>query len=180
MVPRTFYAGDAVEWIDERVPPDATGLTVWFRTNVAGAGFSVSGAFADDVWSVAIPSATTSGMAAGIWQYQSVATTPAGSATTDAGRVEVLASLAFSGTPAAVDSRSQAEIDLEAVEQAIRALSTGAQSYTIGTAAGGRTFTRPMLSQLIAWRDRLLSKVAAERRADGTARQSRRILVRFE
>jgi hypothetical protein len=180
MIPRTFYAGDAVEWIDEGVPKDATALTIWFRTNVAGAGLSVSGSLADDVWSASIPAATTATMAPGVWQYQSIATTPAGPTTTDAGRVEVLASLAFSGTPTAVDSRSQAEIDLEAVEQGIRALSTGAQSYTIGTSAGGRTFTRPMLSQLIAWRDRLLSKVAAERRADGTARQSRRILVRFD
>lgn len=180
MVPRTFYAGDAVDWIDDGVPEDATSLTVWFRTNVAGAGFSVAGSLVDGAWSVAVPAATTSTMAPGTWQYQSIASTPSGPSTTDAGRIDVVASLAFVGSPAAVDSRSQAEIDLEAVDEAIRALSTGAQSYTIGTASGGRTFTRPMLAQLVAWRDRLLAKVAAERRADGTARPSRRILVRFD
>lgn len=180
MVPRTLYAGDTVVWTDERVPADATAVEVWFRTNAAGQGVSASGVESEQGWEVTLPGTSTASMLPGVWSYQAIATTAAGNSTYDAGRVEVLASLAYAGTPAAVDSRSQAEIDLEAVEEAIRALASGAQSYTIGTASGGRTFTRPMLAQLVAWRDRLLAKVAAERQADGTARRGRRILVRFD
>ena len=180
MVPRTLYAGDTVVWTDDRVPADATAVKVWFRTNAAGAGVSANGAVVEGVWNLTLPGASTTTMIPGDWSYQAVATTPSGNQTYDTGRVEVIASFAYAGTPAAVDSRSQAEIDLENVEQAIRALTSGAQSYTIGTASGGRTFTRPMLAQLVAWRDRLVAKVAAERQADGTGRRSRRILVRFD
>lgn len=176
MIPSAIYRGDRVAWTDELAPADATGVAVWFRTSVAGQGLSAAGALGELGWELTLEAAATASMGDGIWQYQSIATTPEGSRTYDTGRMEVRASLAFSGTPSAIDTRTQAEKDLEAVEEAIRALTAGAQSYTIQQ----RTFTRVSLGALIAWRDRLIAKVTAERQAAGLGRRDRRILVRFD
>lgn len=180
MVPATIYAGDVASWVDPGVPNDATAVAVWFRTNTAGAGVEATGVLADGKWTVTIDGLVSAGMAPGVWAYQAIAATPSGPITYSTGRVQVLASLSYTGTPAAVDLRSQAEQDLEAVEQAIRTLQSGAQSYTIGTGSGGRTFTRVQLGALIAWRDRLIAQIAAEQQATGSGRRDRRILVRFD
>ena len=180
-VPSTIYAGDQVEWEDKDVPADATAVSVWFRTNTAGAGVEATGTLDNDTWTVTLSAAQTGPMVAGSWSYQAIATVDGAPRTYDSGRVEVVASFAYTGTPDAVDTRTQAEKDLEAVDEAIRVLQSGAQSYTIGTATGGRTFSRPQLKQLTAWRDRLLIKVASERAANGSSgRKDRRILVSFE
>lgn len=180
MLARTYYAGDAIAWTHDEVPKGTQSLATWFRSSAAGAGFSVSAALEDAVWSSTVSAPQSSSMPPGHWAYQTIADTTKGPVTIQVGRIEILPSLAFDGVPAPVDPRSQAERDLEEVEIAIRTLSAGAQSYTIGTASGGRTFTRPQLSQLIGWRDRLVATVAAERRAAGEGRASRRILVRFD
>jgi hypothetical protein len=179
MIPATIYSGNTYVWVDAAVPDLATAVEVWFRTNSAGQGVVATGALSDGKWAITLPGPATAGMAAGLWAYQAIATMPTGAHTYGSGRVEVVGSFEFSGEPGAVDPRSQAERDLESVEEAIRTLQSGAQSYTLGTASGGRTFTRPQLAQLIAWRDRLLQTVAAERVAAGQARRDRRILVRF-
>jgi hypothetical protein len=91
--------------------------------------------------------------------------------------------LAFSGTAGAFDDRSQAQKDLEAVEEAIRALTTGAQEYQIGSLGnGGRKVVRADLAELIKWRDRLKAEVAREKRAEMIAQglgDPRRLYVRF-
>lgn len=179
-VPAKIYVGDTVAWVDADVPAETTAVNVYFRTNTAGAGVVATGAQDEDTWTVTLAAAATETMVEGSWAFQAVATTPSGLQTYGTGRVEVVASFAFTGTPEAVDLRSQAEKDLDAVEEAIRVLSSGAQSYTIGTATGGRTFTRANLANLVAWRDRLVAKVAAERQADGAYRTDRRILARFD
>lgn len=180
MVPAKIYAGDSVIWDDPEVPEGATAVVIWFRTNATGEGVQATGAIVDGSWKVTIPATTSSGMAAGTWAYQAVATVSGQPTTYATGRVEVAASLAYAGSPAAIDLRSQAEKDLEAVEEAIRVLQSGAQSYTIGTGSGGRTFTRVQLRDLVAWRGQLLAQVAAERHAAGAGRRDRRILVRFD
>lgn len=180
-IPISIFSGDRVSWTDAQVPDDATAVSVWFRTNTAGAGVEAVGTeAADGDWEILLTAAQTGGMTAGTWAWQAIATLPTGPVTYDSGRLNVEQSFAYSGTPDAVDLRSQAEKDLDAVEEAIRVLSSGAQSYTIGTAAGGRTFTRPMLKQLIEWRDRLIQQVAGEQIANGQTRRNRRILIDFD
>lgn len=180
-IPLSLFPGDRVKWIDANVPDGATAVSVWFRTNTAGAGVEAVGALnSDGEWELVLEGAVTAAMVSGEWAWQAIAVLPTGTTTYDSGRIKVLVSFAFSGTPGAVDLRSQAEKDLAEVEEAIRVLSSGAQSYTIGTVAGGRTFSRPQLAQLIAWRDRLIQQVSAEQIANGTTRRNRRILVQFD
>jgi hypothetical protein len=179
MIPATIYSGNTYVWVDPAVPDGATAVQVWFRTNTSGQGVVATGTLGEEGWAITLPGTATTSMTAGLWAYQAIATTPEGQQTYGSGRVEVVGSFAFTGTPSAIDSQTQSEKDLAAVEEAIRTLQSGAQSYTIGTASGGRTFTRPQLATLIAWRDRLLQTVAAERKAAGQGRRDRRILVRF-
>jgi hypothetical protein len=181
--PVELYQGDAIEWIELRVHPDATAVTVWLRAAVAGAGVEAVATDTDDGWKVELSAATTATMAAGDWELQIVSTVNGAPLTTGRGSLTVRKSLAFSGTAGAFDDRSQTQKDLEAVEEAIRALVSGAQEYQIGSLGnGGRKVRRVDLPELIKWRDRLKSEVMREKRAEMIAQglgDPRRLYVRF-
>ena len=183
MQPAEFYQGDLTSWIESRVHPDATAVRVWFRAAAAGAGVEAVATDTADGWRVTLTAQTTTAMAAGAWELQIVSTVNGAPLTTGRGSLTVRKSLAFSGTAGAFDDRSQAQKDLEAVEEAIRALTTGAQEYQIGSLGnGGRKVVRADLAELIKWRDRLKAEVAREKRAEMIAQglgDPRRLYVRF-
>ncbi len=187
-VPSTIRAGDTVSWI-EPATTDTLGnaitsaswaLALYLRTNTASEGATVNGtARADGGWDVAISAATSGGFDAGTWYWQRVVTSGANKFTTGSGSLSVLASLAYAGTPAALDGRSQAEKDLEAVQAAIRAIiAKGAKQYTIGS----RSFTAADLGQLMERESQLKAIVARERAAEKIAAglgDPRNLFVRF-
>jgi hypothetical protein len=181
--PAEFYQGDRIQWIESRVASDATAVTVWLRAATAGAGVEAQATNTADGWQVTLTAQTTAAMAAGGWQLQVVSTFNGAPVTTGRGSLTVRRSLAFNGAPGAFDGRSQAQIDLDGVDEAIRALTTGAQEYTIGgLGTGGRKVRRPDLPELIKWRDRLKADVAREKRAEMIAQglgDPRRLYVRF-
>jgi hypothetical protein len=183
MNPADLYTGDRVKWLETSAPAEATALKVWLRSTTAGAGLELNGTAADGGWEVVITEQATSAMAPGAWDLQVVATVDGAPLTVRRGSLTVRRGLAFTGTPGTFDDRSQAERDLDAVEEAIRALTTGAQEYQIGSLGnGGRKVVRADLAELIKWRDRLAAQVAQEKRAQalasGTA-TSRKIRVAF-
>jgi len=183
MNPADLYQGDRVKWLEISAPVDATALKVWLRSTTTGAGLEINGTAADSGWDVVITQQATTAMAAGSWELQVVATVDGAPLTVRRGSLTVRRGLAFTGMPGTFDDRSQAERDLDAVEEAIRALSTGAQEYQIGSLGnGGRKVVRADLAELIKWRDRLAAQVAQEKRAQslasGTA-TSRKIRVAF-
>ena len=181
--PAELYQSDAVSWIELRVHPDATAVRVWFRAAAAGAGIEAVASDTDDGWKVELSAATTATMTSGAWELQIVSTVSGAPLTTGRGDLTVRKSLAFSGTPGAFDDRSQAEKDLAAAEEAIRALVGGAVEYQIGSlGSGGRRVKRVDLPDLIVWRDRLKAEVAREKRAEMIAQglgDPRRLYVRF-
>ena len=181
--PAEFYQGDRIQWIESRIAHDATAVTVWLRAAGAGAGVEALAANTADGWQVVLTAQTTAAMAAGGWQLQVVSTVNGAPITTGRGSFTVRRSLAFSGTAGAFDDRSQAQIDLDQTEEAIRALTSGAQEYQIGgLGAGGRKVRRADLAELIKWRDRLKADVAREKRAEMIAQglgDPRRLYVRF-
>jgi hypothetical protein len=183
MNPADLYQGDRVTWLETSAPTEATALKVWLRSTTAGAGLEVNGTAADDGWEVVITEQSTATMTPGAWELQVVATVDGAPLTVRRGSLTVRRGLAFSGTPGTFDDRSQAERDLADVDEAIRALATGAQEYQIGSLGnGGRKVVRADLPELIKWRDRLAAQVAQEKRAQalasGTA-TSRKIRVAF-
>jgi hypothetical protein len=181
--PAEFYQGDRVSWLESRVAPDATAVTVWMRASAAGAGVQVQATSTGDGWQVELTAQTTAAMGSGSWELQVVSTVDSAPITTGRGSLTVRKSLAFSGTAGAFDDRSQAQRDLDGVEEAIRALTTGAQEYQIGgLGTGGRKVRRADLAELVKWRDRLKSDVMREKRAEMIAQgmgDPRRLYVRF-
>lgn len=181
--PAEFYQGDRIQWIESRVASDATAVTVWLRAAAAGAGVEAQATNTADGWQVTLSAQTTAAMAASAWELQVVSTVNGAPITTGRGSFTVRRSLVFSGTAGAFDDRSQAQIDLDAVEEAIRVLASGAQEYQIGgLGSGGRKVRRVDLAELIKWRDRLKADVMREKRADAIAQglgDPRRLYVRF-
>lgn len=180
--PAELYQGDRIRWI-EAAPDGTQGLTVWLRGTAAGSGLQASGTSTDEGWLVELSSQVTSGMTAGDWSLQVVATVDGAAQTVRRGSLTVRRSLAFQGQAGAFDDRSQAERDLASAEEAIRALVSGAQEYQIGgLGSGGRKVRRAELSELIKWRDRLKGEVMREKRAEMIAAglgDPRRVYVRF-
>ena len=181
--PAEFYQGDAISWIESRIAPGATAVNVWLRAAAAGAGVEAQATDTADGWRVTLTAQTTAAMAAGSWELQIVSVVDGAPVTTGRGSLTVRRSLAFSGTANAFDDRSQAQRDLDGVEEAIRALTTGAQEYQIGALGnGGRKVRRADLAELIKWRDRLKADVTREKRAEMIAQglgDPRRLYVRF-
>lgn len=180
--PQEIYQGDKAVWV-EPAPDGATAVTVWLRASAAGAGVEAQATDTADGWRVELTQQVTGQMAAGDWTLQVVATVDGAPHTVRRGSLTVRHSLAFSGTPGAFDDRSQAERDLDAIEESIRALVGGAQEYTIGSlSSGGRKVRRADLAELIKWRDRLKADVRREKRAEMIAAgmgDPRRLYVRF-
>jgi hypothetical protein len=181
-IPSQFSAGDQVVWTQELAPEGTTALVAYLRTNAAsGATIAASGPVSG-VWTFTLPAATTAVMTPGGWRLQEVATVAGEPRTVNNGSFTVLRSLAYTGSPTAVDLRTDAQIKLDEVEAAIRALVSGAQEYWIGSGDNGRKVRRADLKELIAWRDRLKGMVAAEKRAEDIANglgDGRRLYVRF-
>lgn len=177
--PSTITTGDDVRWLLS--PPDgATSVELLARANVAGAALAINASEdPTDGWVATLDAQATAALAPGTWAYQLRASVDGLTTTFERGTFVVAPSLEFlgEGDAPAVDPRSQAAIDLEQVNAAIRAITSGAQSYTIGSGAGSRSVTRANLTELMAWRDRLLAQVAAEQRT--AVRTDRRILTRF-
>ena len=119
-VPAEITAGSTVQWI-EPAGTDPAGnpatsaswtLTISFRTNTAGEGATITGtARSDGGWDVALSAAVTGAWDAGTWYWQRKITSGDDVVITGSGTTTVLASLAYTGTPAAFDGRSQAEQD---------------------------------------------------------------------
>ena len=170
-IPDTIIAGDSIKWRDDATEdvfgnaidsPDWT-LTYYLRTNAASSGSLTSvGATYQSGWEFTVTAANTTGLTTGTWYWQAIATKGSESITVGSGQLEVEATLSYTGTPDALDNRTQAAKDLDAVQAAIRAMvSGGAQEYTIGS----RTFKKIELRELIRRESLLKAEVAREDRA---------------
>ena len=130
----------------------------YLRTNTAGEGHtSVGSAFATG-WEFTISATDSAGFDAGDWYWCAIAEKSGEKYKLGQGQFEVKQTLVYTGTPVAIDYRSQAEKDLAAVTAAIRAMvDDKAKEYSIGD----RTFKRIELPLLIARESQLKSIVAS-------------------
>ena len=166
--PSQFRAGDYVSWTEYDAPTGTTAIRVYLRTNAAS-GATVDATASGNDWALEVAAATTAGLTAGDYLAQFVATVATKPVTYREVAFKVLPSLAYTGSPAAIETRSAARIRLDSVEAAIDALTSGAQEYQIGVGSGGRRVRRADLKDLIEWRDRLRAEVRAEERAAAIA-----------
>ena len=186
-IPPTIRAGDTVAWRDDAAA-DALGnaitsstwtLTYYLRANIASAGATVVGTAYGYGWETTLSATTTASLSAGTWYWQAIASRSTEKVTLGAGQLTVLQALSYTGTPGAVDGRSQSRQDLEAVQAAIRALiSSGSKAYTIGN----RQLTKLDLPSLIERESYLKGLVAREEAAERVANglgDPRNLFVRF-
>ena len=172
--PAQLRPGDTVIWrTSESVTPTGdpvrtTGgwvLTTYVRFPVATGATQVVGTAYGTGWESSISAGLTSLFPSGQrGSWQSVAVLGAVAFTLETGSFDVLTSLTTAG---AVDSRSQAQQDLDAVDAAIRGViaAGGAQEYRIGL----RQVKRYDLAELLALQSQLKAQVAMEREAENIA-----------
>jgi hypothetical protein len=169
-IPAQIRAGDTVKWRDIEAADNLGNaissadytLTYWLRTNTASEGADVTGTAYGTGWEFTIAAGTSAGFDAGTWYWQAIASKTGSVITLGAGQIEVLPVLSYAGTPGAFDGRTQAQIDLEAVQTAIRAIISGqAKQYTIGS----RSFTKLDLGDLMERESRLKAEVKREQMA---------------
>jgi len=187
-LPATIRAGDTVRWRDAATA-DGLGtvisssdwtLTTYLRSATAGLGLTVVAVAYGDGWESTISAATSAGLTAGDWTWGTRATKGAEVVTIGAGSVVILPALNYAGVPSAIDGRSQAQQDLDAVQAAIRALISGGavKRYTIG----GRQLEKFSLEELMARESQLKAIVAREKAAEKIAAglgDPRSLYVRF-
>lgn len=159
-----------VDALGQPINYDTHSLTYYLRTDAnhegaVVAGTTISGGEDSGGWSFTIAAAVTIGFPAQDWYWQALATDRSDSSKTTiaAGQLLVFPSLAYTGDPARFDGRTQLEIDLDAVQAAIRALITGGavKQYSIG----GRSLTKYELKDLLALESQLKAQVKREQAA---------------
>ena len=170
-LPSEIIAGTTIEWVDEATTaginetissPDWT-LEYYLRTNTASEGHTATGTqYSESTgWQFTISATDSAGFAAGNWFWSVRAFKGAKVFEIGSGELIVKQSLQYTGTPAAIDNRTQNEKDLDAVNAAIRAMvEDKAQEYSIGN----RTFKRIDLDKLENLQAKLKSRVASEKR----------------
>ena len=171
-IPSSLRAGDTVQWRDipgadnlgNAISSSDYTLTYYLRFNAASEGATVVGTAYGTGWEFTIAAATSAGFDAGTWFWQAVATKTGSTITLGSGQLTVQRSLSYSGTPGAVDGRSQAQQDLDAVQAAIRALVSGGvvREYTIGS----RSLKKYELADLLQLEAKLKADVKREQMAD--------------
>jgi hypothetical protein len=170
-IPAQIRAGDTVKWRDEAsadvfgnsVTSASWTLTYYLRTNTASEGATVVGSAYGQGWEFTIATGTSAGFDAGQWYWQAIATAGGEKLTLGAGQLEVLAALQYAGSPGAFDGRSQAQIDLDAVQAAIRAMVSGGAvaEYSIGS----RRLKKMALADLMQLESSLKAEVKREQAA---------------
>jgi hypothetical protein len=171
-IPSQIRAGDTIQWRDvegvdnlgNAISSADYTLTYYLRTNTASEGATVVGSAYGTGWEFTIAAGTSTGFDAGTWFWQAVATKAGSTITLGSGQLTVLRSLSYAGAPGAVDGRSQAQQDLDAVQAAIRALVSGGavQQYSIGS----RSLTKMRLEDLMTLESKLKADVKREQMAE--------------
>lgn len=170
-IPKKIYAGQTIKWRDDAfVGPlnesitSGTGnwtLTYYLRTNTASEGITVVGTSYGTGWEFAISATESAGFDSGNWFAYAEATKGSEKFPLGNARVEVLASLAYTGDPGAFDGRTAAEKERDDIEAALAKFKDGAQEYSIGN----RTFKRVAMADLQMRLNRLNAIIVRERKA---------------
>jgi len=182
-VPALIYAGDTVKW-NETATAEYSSTSGWvasfaLRHSTGNDALTIAGvADGSGGWNFTITAVQSAGLHANGHWWQLTVTKAAERYTLATGTLDVKANIPAAGNT--YDGRTQAQIDLDAVRAAMRAIVTGgaAQEYSIGN----RSLKKMAMSDLIALETKLKADVAREARADRLAKgmnSGRAVYVRF-
>ena len=172
--PAVINEGDTVKWRDVAAA-DSLGnpitssiwtLKYYFRFDRNQHGATATGTAYGTGWEFSLSATTTDGFTAGdtgYWQAVATRTSPSETVTLGTGQFQVLANLAYTGNPGAIDNRSQVQKDLDAVQAAIRAIISGGvvKQYTIGN----RSLSKYDLTDLLSLETKLKADLKREQMA---------------
>ncbi|HEX8499286.1 MAG TPA: hypothetical protein VF659_01750 [Pyrinomonadaceae bacterium] len=164
--PAEMTPGETLEWskaLADYSPAEGWALTYYFR-NASGTGFNAAATPGVNSWEVSVVVPTNVGPGRIDWE----AWVKKGDEEqlAGAGTATVRPSLKATAADAQVDSRSQAEKDLDAVRAAlVPATSAGVMEYEIGGVGTNRRIRYFGKEELLALETRLAQRVNAERRA---------------
>jgi hypothetical protein len=167
-IPSQFRAGDFVSWVEDEAPAGTTAIRAYLRTNAASGAVLDATANGND-WAFRVSAATSATLTAGTYLAQFVAIVATNPVSYREARFTVLPSLAFTGSPTAIETRSKLKIRYDEIQEAIRIVTTSAQEYQIGVGGGGRKVRRADLPELRKERDEIRAQLTAEERASDLA-----------
>lgn len=184
-IPDQITAGDSISWTDDAARDNlnnAITSTDWTLTYIlrGSVGLTVTAVANGPGWKTTLTKAQTATLTPGVTYWQAVVAKSDDRITLGSGTLTVHADLTYSGTPAAFDGRSKAELALDAIDAEIHARLTGgtAEEYTIGN----RSLKKTPMRDLVALQSRYKTIVARERQAQKIAQglgNPRAMFVRF-
>lgn len=168
-IPRELMAGDSSTW-DDAASKDNLGNSIdsgsWTLTYyLRGQGtLDLTATAQGSGWRTTISESQSAALAPGVYFWQARAVNGSSKVTLGSGQMRVQPNISAAG--ANFDGRSQAKKDLEAVQAAIRALTTGGVAeYTIAN----RSVRKVDLPDLIIRENTLKTEVAREEKAEKIA-----------
>ena len=178
--PTTVTAGDTVAWTKTIADyPASAGWSLSYTLINALAKITINASAAGDDHAVSVDAATSTGWAAGDYNWQSTVSKGAERHTVGSGRITVGKSFAAQ-TP--LDTRSTARAMLEALEACYLAYLENGQGHVAEYNVAGRTMKFRNAAEIWQQIEKLKREVAAEDRAARLAAglpSRRRVLVRF-
>ena len=164
--PAVITAGTTVNWedlsatvgFDVNATSDDWTLTYYLRTNTASEGATVVGSAYSSGWRFTIASSVTTNFDKGDWIWAAVASKGSESYQLATGEFKVKQSLVYTGTPAAIDNRTDNEKARDNIKTALTKFADGAQEYSVG----GRTYKRASIPDLHIELNRLNAEILRE------------------
>ena len=184
--PEIITAGTTVNWedgsatvgFDVNATSDDWTLTYYLRTNTASEGATVVGSAYNQGWRFTIASSVTTNFDKGDWIWAAVASKGSESYQLATGEFKVKQSLVYSGTPSAIDNRTDNEKARDNIKTALTKFADGAQEYSVG----GRTYKRASIPDLHIELNRLNAEILRESVGEKVKQglgNPNRFLVRF-
>jgi hypothetical protein len=169
-IPSSIRAGTTVTWReDSLVDPygnslqstDSWVLKFYIRTNSAS-GLTATGSTYTTGWQFDLSASDTAPLTKGDYFWQAICSKGATEYSVGTGALEVLQSLAYTGSVSSIQEKSQVQQDLEAVDSAIRTLIAGGvvKEYSIGD----RSLKKYDLAELRALQSRLTFRLKREQK----------------
>lgn len=173
--PAQIVAGDTAKWLKTLADyPASAGWALAYTLVNASQRYTFSAAVQGDDFLITVSAATTSGWAAGSYDFRGAVSQAGEVYTVSVGRIAVAAAFG-----AAIDARSQPRRTLEAIESTLEGR---ASSATAEYEIAGRKLKYIPIPELLQLRDRYRRDVAAEDAAEKVAKglgNPGRIYVRF-
>lgn len=178
-IPAQITKGDSISWLDDasvdnlRNPISPGVWTLKYKISGQSSFKEVTATVEGSQWKSSLTATETDALTAGQYYWQAIATKDTDVVTLGRGKLTILPNLTATG-----DNRSQVKKDLDAVQEAMRAIVTG--GAVLKYAINGRQVEKMSMDDLIRLESKLKIDLKREEQALGSSgRTSNNTFVRF-